>query len=106
MTQIKKYACHRVYDTPDCHLGKSVVTLSMDGTVISCTPLEEEISSTEWIGGIIILSNQKEGTFEGEFARLLHQMTNNLREPIYAWHIADFDFQKEELTPASKLHRL
>ena len=89
--KIKKYACHRVYDNSYNHyLPQSVVAIAPDGEVLECTPLTEEISSTEWIGGIIVLN----------------PMSDNNTEKYYALHISDFDFEQEVPTPQSIIRRL
>lgn len=91
MNGIKKYACHRVYDNGYNHyLPQSVVTIAPNGEVLECKPLTEEISSTEWIGGVIVLNPISEGQAEKR----------------YALHISDFDFQLEAPTPKSIITRL
>jgi hypothetical protein len=91
MNGIKKYACHRVYDNGYNHyLPQSVVTIAPDGEVLECKPLTEEISSTEWIGGVIVLKPMSDGQTEKR----------------YALHISDFDFQQEAPTPKSIITRL
>lgn len=91
MNGIKKYACHRVYDNCYNHyLPQSVVTIAPDGEVLECKPLTEEISSTEWIGGVIVLK----------------PMSDDETEKCYALHISDFDFQQESPTSKSIIRRL
>ena len=107
MNGIKKYACHRVYDNGYNHyLQQSVVTIAPDGEVLECKPLTEEISSTEWIGGVIVLSHRSEIPSYSDFKTMLNEITLPGQAPLYAWHIAGFDFTQEELTPQSIIRRL
>ncbi|MBQ3190695.1 MAG: hypothetical protein IJB61_08315 [Bacteroides sp] len=106
MRVYKRYACHRVYDS-FCHFfPQSVVTITKTGEVIGCTPLKHETSFTEWIGGVIVLSPLSYIVPYRNFHSLLCEMTSISQTPLYAWHISDFDFIKEELTPQSQLRRL
>ena len=100
---VKKYACHRLYDASDHYYPQSVVTIDEDGKVIECHPLTEETSATEWIGGIIILSDKAEIPPFTDFQALLRLLTETNRSRIYAWHLSAFDFQQECLTSQSVL---
>ena len=89
--KIRRYACHRVYDNSyNQYLPQSVVAIAPDGEVLECKPLTEEISSTEWIGGVIVLK----------------PMSDEQTEKQCALHISDFDFQLEAPTPKSVITRL
>ena len=90
MKDIKRYACHRVYDNYNHYLSQSVVAIAPDGEVLECTPLTQETSFTEWIGGVIMLKPMSEGQLE----------------KCYALHISDFDFQQEAPTSKSIIRRL
>ena len=90
MKDIKRYGCHRVYDSNDHYLSQSVVTIASDGEVLECTPLTQETSFTEWIGGVIVLK----------------PLSDAQASKRYAWHISDFDFQQEEPTSKSIIRRL
>ena len=102
---VKKYACHRLYDTPEHYFPQSVVSIDEDGKVSGHTLLTEETSSTEWIGGVIVLTDQKELPASRNFHDLLRAWTKN-KTCIYAWHISCFDFQNNELTDESIIRRL
>ena len=92
--KVKKYACHRVYDSPFHYIPQAIVCINDDGTFGKCMPLLEE-----WIGGIIVLSGKKEIMTEcSTFDMILQVMGNKKNMPLYAWHISNFDFEKEELT--------
>ena len=90
MKDIKRYACHRVYDGYNHYLSQSVVAIAPDGEVLECKPLTEETSFTEWIGGVIMLK----------------PLSEDQREKCYALHISDFDFQQEAPTSKSLIKRL
>lgn len=106
MTKIRRYACHRVYDTPCHYFSQSVISLNEEGMFVSCTPLSEETSFTEWIGGVIVLSSRKDLICEKDFQSLLHSMNQDDSAKRYAWHISSFDFANESLTPQSLIKRL
>lgn len=106
MNVVKKYACHRLYGAGKIYLTQSVVSLDEEGKVKDVSPLSEEIAATEWLGGIIILSHRTVLTPERDFQALFHQLTDSVTPPVYAWHISDFDFKEEKLTPQSRIRRL
>lgn len=107
MRTVKKYACHRVYDAPCHYLSQSVVSIDEKGEVVDCRPLSQETAFTEWIGGVIVLLPQSAITFPVDFKTLCQYMTTgNKSFPVYAWHVSDFNFQAEELTPQSIILRL
>ncbi len=90
MKDIKRYGCHRVYDCFNHYISQSVVAIAPDGEVLECTPLTQETSFTEWIGGVIVLK----------------PMSEDQQEKYYALHISDFDFQQEVPTSKSMIRRL
>ena len=90
MKNIKRYGCHRVYDCFNHYISQSVVAIAPDGEVLECTPLTQETSFTEWIGGVIVLK----------------PMSEDQQEKYYALHISDFDFQQEVPTSKSMIRRL
>ena len=106
MRASKNYACHRVYDSYNHYESQSVVAISDKGEVIGCRPLMHETSFTEWIGGVIVLSHQREIPTYTDFKTMLGEITHQGQAPLYAWHIAGFDFTQEELTPQSIIRRL
>lgn len=104
---MKRYACHHLYATADGCYSRYVVELDELCRVKAYFPLKEEIPATQWIGGVIVLSPSKRlslGTGEC-FADFLQRAVGEpgLEVPVYAWHIACFDFQKEGLLPESSL---
>ena len=102
---MKKYACNRLYRASDEWMPQSVVTINEKGEVERVAPLLEETSATEWLGGIIILSDKKIMPSQLKFNDLLDYLTP-VEMPLYAWHISDFDFQQNELTSRSVIRRL
>lgn len=102
----KKFACHRVYDSYNHFFNQSVVSISRQREVLSITPLTSEISSTEWIGGVIILSGLEEVPPHLEIHNIFQELTSSNQPPLYAWHISDFDFHQEKIIPQSIIQRL
>ncbi len=110
MFSVRRFACHRLYVSADGCYSKYVVELKEDESVNRYFPLKEEISATQWIGGVIVLSpfGELEIRSGESFHCFLQRVTVEVGEPsfLYAWYIADFDFAKKEFTSASKLIRL
>ena len=103
---MKKYACNRLYLSSNEYLSPSVVCLDDEGCVISFALLKDELDATEWIGGVVILSEVKDITFEQNFHQLLQKSSASPNALLYAWHISNFDFNKEEFSSISTLKRL
>lgn len=107
MNTCRKYACHRIYDAANHYFPQSVVSIDGEGSVLSIHPLTEEISATEWLGGIIILSPFKSISEKGEaLTNLLTIQPAATPQSLYAWHLSAFDFEREKQTRASLLRRL
>lgn len=102
---VKKYACNRLYLSCNQYISPCVVTINEEGKVQGYSPLEEETSATEWIGGVIVFSDKSENLSIGTFAQFF-QETKSAKHTDYAWHITNFDFQATELTPQSIIQRL
>ena len=105
---MKKFACHRLYLTPHEYLRRASVTLDEQGRVANYQLLTEETASTEWIGGVIFLLPQEEIASDANFTELLKADLNpkETTEPLYAWHVSNYDFEQECLTPQSVVQRL
>ncbi|WP_455672828.1 hypothetical protein [Phocaeicola sp.] len=105
---MKRFACHRLYVSPGECYAKGVAELENDGRVCACFRLEEEISATQWIGGVIVLSSEESLERErGEtFQAFVQRVLERAEGTVYAWHIADFDWVREEFTSQSKPVRL
>ena len=102
---MKKYACNRLYKSPEVFLSQSIVTINERGEVEGLAPLGEEVSATEWLGGVIILSDKKMMSPQQNFKGVLEYLAP-VGKPIHAWHISDFDFQQEEMSTQSIIKRL
>lgn len=104
---MKRYACHRLYITPNHFIRRPAITLDEQGRVVAYSQLQEETSSTEWIGGIALLSNTTDIPHTRELNDLLHACQSlSEGEPLYAWHISNIDFEHHCLTLQSTIQRL
>lgn len=104
---MKRFACHRVYKTPDIFQGQSVISINDKGEVVTCTLLNNETNYTEWIGGVIVLSSKNQLYLEKNFSYFLHRnCAQDQNNPVFAWHISPFDFEKEDFLPQSQLNKL
>lgn len=56
---MRRFACQRLYLSPDTYFIRYVVELGNNGKIQSYYPLEEEIYATQWIGGVIVLSARR-----------------------------------------------
>lgn len=105
---MRRFACHYLYvSQKDCY-AKYVVEINEDSRVSAYFPLKEEISATQWIGGIIILSPFLELEFHAKepFHSFLKRVTVETARLQYAWHITYFDFAKKDFTNLSTMVRL
>ena len=99
---MRRIACHYLYVSADGCYSKYVVELEDSARVRAYFPLKEEISATQWIGGVIIISPVHEldicsvGKFDDFLDRAM--LETELEQPVYAWHIADFDLPGKEFT--------
>ena len=104
---MKRFACHRVYKTPDIFQGQSVIEINDKGDVITCSLLNNETNYTEWIGGVVVLSSDDELFLENNFKYFLQKnCSQDQGNPVFAWHISPCDFEKEDYLPISRLKRL
>lgn len=107
---MKRFACHHLYVSADGCYSRYVVELEGNGTVSRYFPLKEEISATRWIGGVIVLSPYPELKIhlKESFACFLKRAIVEIdtKEPVYAWHIADFDFTQKDFKGTGKVIRL
>lgn len=49
---MRRFACHYLYVSADGCYSKYVVELEDSGRVRAYFPLKEELSATQWIGGV------------------------------------------------------
>ena len=95
---MKRFACQRLYLSPDTYFIRYVVELGNNGKI-------------QWIGGVIVLSARRKLEPimpEKNFKTFLAQATrtNTKIQECYAWHIANFDIVREEFVPQSHIIRL
>jgi hypothetical protein len=102
---MRKFACNRLYVSDTDSLSQSVVSVDEFGHVLGYAPLKDEQAATEWIGGVIVLSGEKDLVPTGDFKILLEHLTH-AKLHTYAWHISDFDFFNLQLTDKSIVKRL
>lgn len=103
---MKKYACHRIYDRESHYYPQSVVVINDDGRIDAVYQFEQEMASTEWIGGIIVLSDKAVMTPHRDFKSILRYLTSSTGQALYAWHFSTFHFEAEELAPTCIIRRL
>ena len=112
---MKRFAAHRIYIRPTLAVGRSVITLSNEGTVLAIEPFSAEVPATQWIGGVIFLSPQNTLTAEeastlcdsvDRVSEIEEGMVGSLKQPLLAWHTESFDFEKGTLYPDSRLFKL
>lgn len=106
MNKMKRYACHRLFFSQDKFFRQSVVAVDGEGKVLEYKPMVEEMDHTEWLGGIIILSPLWKYDRKGDFLTTLHDLTKNVGQPLYAWHLSDFDYVHNTCTQTSVLRLL
>lgn len=105
---MRRFACHYLYVSPKGCYAKYVVEINEESKVCAYFPLKEEISATQWIGGIIILSPFPELEIHAEepFSSFLKRVTVETAGSQYAWHIICFDFAEKNFTNLSTVVRL
>ena len=105
---MKKFACHRLYLTHDECLKMACVTIDGEGRVVGYKSLTEETASTEWIGGVIFLLQQAEIEPEDHLNERLkaNLSIGDTTNTLYAWHVSNYDFEHDCLTPQSVVQRL
>ena len=105
MISMKRYAVHRVYISKTQYITQASLSINTKGEVENYAPFINETAETEWLGGIIILSNKIEINNITDFRTIINYLAT-AKHGIYAWHISNFDFQSENLTPKSQIKRL
>lgn len=107
---MRRFACHYLYASADGCYARYVVELEDDGRLRRYFPLTEELSSTQWIGGIIVLSplSGLEIHPQEKLADFLRRVAAETETdaPLYAWHIARADLPAKELMPESRVSSL
>ncbi len=101
---MKRYAAHFLYETPSLVHLQYVVEL-IDGKVTAVFPLTEELASTVWLDGVIILSSYPDYKLKQEldFPALLDELCNG---STYAYHLSLLNMVDRTLLPNTTLKRL
>ncbi len=104
---MKRYAASYVYLSPGQVYKQSVVELEGE-KVIRLFPLKEEIESTVWLDGIILLSSFSGYTLKADvtFKGILKDLCNQRVAPVYAYHLSGIELQTWRLLSSVKLTRL
>ena len=105
-SRMKRYASHRLYEASGRYQGQSVVTLDHDGTVVECAPLTSETPATEWLGGVIVLSEKMAIGDDRPLQARFDDLFSGDGPKRYAWHISVFDFQQGIPLPGCIIRRL
>lgn len=113
---MKRYAASYLYLSKDCMLTASVIEIE-NGIVRHYFPLTEEIHSTIWLPGVLILSAKSNGSQEGisSFQELLTRLLpfsvfNSEKGrpaiPLYIYHVYPINLLTKELLPGFRLQLL
>lgn len=105
----RRYAAHFVYVALGVRHKLHAVEVE-EGAVTGLFPLQGEEESTEWLGGIIILSPSKRAflppgiTFQGLLVELCGDVAPGA--PLYACHLQGVDLATLSLLPHATLRVL
>lgn len=105
---IKRFASHYLFLSANKVYKQYIVELE-DGLAFRFFPLEKEIHSVTWLGGVIILSTKPDYTLDSSmsFTQLITFLTlDDLKLPAYAYFLNVTDLQKDLLLPKTILRRL
>lgn len=105
---MRRFACHYLYVSADECYSRYVVEVNDNAEVNRFFPLTEEISATQWVGGVIILSAEAELPIDRQesFHAFLQRATAEAQGPRYAWHVMGVDLFRKEFTTSCGLLRL
>lgn len=104
---MKRYAASYIYLSHGQVYKQFVVELEGE-KVTRLFPLKQEIESTVWLDGIILLSSFSSYTLKMRttFMGLLKNLCNQNAVPIYAYHLSGIELQTWRLLSSVKLTRL
>ncbi|MGL5959006.1 MAG: hypothetical protein ACRCZZ_10555 [Phocaeicola sp.] len=106
---MRRFACHKLFLTPQLTFPQSVVEVVDGGVFNDSFLLKEEMQGTEWVGGVIFLSSQRELESlspEEAWDAFLSCTDPQPVEKCLVWHLSSFDFSQNRATPQSRLKRL
>lgn len=102
---MKRFATHRVYNLLTGEISCfQVIELDEYGTVSKLYPFSEEIRSTEWLPGLIVLSPCPVERLQGEyFSQFKERMVNNFPpdSTCRAYWLTSFNVTDMEFTEGS-----
>ena len=105
----RRYAAHFAYVTPGVRHKLHAVEVE-EGTVTGLFPLQGEEESTEWLGGIIILSPSGQASLPpgADFQTLLETLCGEVPPgaPLHAFHLQGVDLATLSLLPHATLRML
>lgn len=106
---MKRFACHKLFVTPQLSYPQSVVEVDEAGTLQNHFLLTEEVGATEWVGGVFFLSPRNDLfhlSAQASWEEFSSQALQPEGQPLFVWHLNPFDFVHGCCTPQSKLRLL
>ena len=106
---MRRVATHRAYDLMTSQwVFSPVIELDEDGSVCRIYPLTEEISHTEWLPGVILLSPCSVSKRVGEgFSMFIERITSvvsvHTDTPKHAYWIYPFNLSAFDFTGSSRI---
>lgn len=89
---MRKVAASKVFSSPTNYLANQIVEID-DSKVLTVRDLKCEEAMTEWLTGIIVLSNKDKINLDdaNSISAFYSEEDTNEDNTIHAWHIANFD---------------
>lgn len=104
---MKRYAASYVY-LPSGQICKRCVVELEGQQVVRSFPLNEEIESTIWLNGIILLSSLTDYTLKADrsFEDILKDLCNQDTNALYAYYLSGIDLCTFQLLSSARLIKL
>lgn len=107
---MKRFACHKLFITPQLVYPQSVVEVDAAGYFQNHFVLSQEVRGTAWIGGVCFLSPHLSlATLSAQAAWeqfCSHAACTDKEKPLYVWHLVPFDFVNNCCTNQTRLQQL